>query len=126
MAFADGQTGIQEEWHSHMSGLRCIFPVCKRQFGKRRQLLCAPCQFFEAHQGDFIHCHGVGAMLFSNIAEDAFQIIRNQVSEILVLPNLRNFRRPKMQIIFLAAIFINAICRTASTSLTRISAIRST
>lgn len=81
-------------------------------------------------EGDFIRSHGVGTMLLSNVTEDTFQIICNQASEILVLSDLRDFQRPQMQVIFLAAVFINAICRTASStafiSLTRISAIRST
>jgi len=41
----------------------------------------------------------------SNVTENAFQIVCNQASEILVLSDLRDFQRPQMQIIFLAAVF---------------------
>ena len=57
------------------------------------------------NKGCFIRSHGVRAMLISNVAEDAFQIVRNQTSEILVLSDLRDFQCPQVQIIFLAAVF---------------------
>lgn len=56
-------------------------------------------------EGTFIRSHGVGAMLLSNVTENAFQVICNQASEIFIFPNLRHFQRPQMQIIFLAAVF---------------------
>ena len=56
-------------------------------------------------EGCFIRSHGVGTMLLSNVTEDTFQIICNQASEIFIFPNLRDFQRPQMQIIFIAAVF---------------------
>ena len=56
-------------------------------------------------KGCFIRSYGVGAVLLSNVTEDTFQVICNQASEILVLSDLRDFQRPQVQIIFLAAVF---------------------
>ena len=44
-------------------------------------------------------------MLIPNIAENTFQIVSNQASEILILSDLRDFQRPQMQVIFIAAVF---------------------
>ena len=60
---------------------------------------------YGCYEGAFIRSHSVGAMLLSNVTEDTFQIICNQVSEILVLSDLRDFQCPQVQIIFLAAVF---------------------
>ena len=44
-------------------------------------------------------------MFIPNVTEDTFQIICNQASEILILSDLRDFQRPQVQIIFVAAVF---------------------
>ena len=44
-------------------------------------------------------------MLAPNVAEDAFQIVRNQASEILILSDLRDLQCPQVQIILIAALF---------------------
>ena len=59
---------------------------------------------YGCREGAFIRGPDVGAMLISNVTEDAFQLIRNQASEILILPDSRYFQRPQVQIIFLTAI----------------------
>ena len=56
------------------------------------------------NKGCFIRSHGVGAMLLSNVMENTFQVICNQASEILVLPNLRDLQRPQVQIVCIAAV----------------------
>ena len=56
-------------------------------------------------KGCFICRHGIRAVFTPYITENIFQIARNQTSEILVLSDLRDFQRPQMQIIFLAAVF---------------------
>ena len=60
---------------------------------------------YGCYEGAFIRSHSVGAMLLSNVTEDTFQIICNQASEILILSDLRDFQRPQVQIIFVAAVF---------------------
>ena len=44
-------------------------------------------------------------MFIPNVEEDAFQIVRNQASEILVLSDLCNLQRPQVQVGFFAAVF---------------------
>lgn len=48
---------------------------------------------YGCNEGAFIHGHGIGTVPVPSVAEDTFQIIRNQISEIFVLANLYNFQR---------------------------------
>ena len=44
-------------------------------------------------------------MLLSNVTENTFQVIRNQASEIFILSDLRDFQRPQVQVVCIAAVF---------------------